>query len=335
MLKGTDVFAGSINGVYVTTNNGVLWNYVSSGLTGNALNVNKLILSANSSIYAATLGGVFVSTNNGTNWNSLNAGLPNLFVQTIIEKGSDLYAGLLNNGGVCKSTNGGITWTQVNNGLTQLYIYSFLNYGGNIYAGTRLGGIFVSTNNGTSWSPVNNGLPQKEVRSLLSSGLNIIAGLNGAGTFASTDNGLTWVDMNLGMGDLSVYCNLITHSYIFAGTGLTSVWRRPVNQVISVKTISNTIPDKYVLYNNFPNPFNPSTNIRYAVPKSGFVKIVIYDALGKEVAVLVNEQHKPGLYEVKWDARNGEYSAEVSSGVYYFKIITTEFTQTNKMILLR
>lgn len=335
LLKGTDIFTGSSNGVYMTTNNGVQWNNVSTGLTGNALNVNKLILSANNNIYAATLGGVFVTTNNGSNWSALNAGLPNLFVQTIIEKGSDLYAGLLNNGGVCKSTNGGLTWTQVNNGITQLYIYSFLNYGGNLYVGTRLGGIFVSTNNGTSWSSVNNGLPQKEVRSLLSSGSNIVAGLNGGGTFASTDNGLTWTDMNLGMGDLTVYCNLITHSYIFAGTGLTSVWRRPVNQVISVKTISNTIPDKYILYTNYPNPFNPSTIIRYAVPKSGLVKIIIYDALGKELAVLVNENHSPGTYEIMWNALNVKASYEISSGVYYCKIIAGEFSQTIRMTLLR
>jgi len=89
------------------------------------------------------------------------------------------------------------------------------------------------------------------------------------------------------------------------------------------------IPDKFMLMQNYPNPFNPTTTIRYDLPKAGFVKITIYDILGREVRVLVNEEKTPGVYEVKFDARN------LASGVYFYTIRTPQNFQSKKMILLK
>ncbi|HEY3250525.1 MAG TPA: T9SS type A sorting domain-containing protein, partial [Ignavibacteria bacterium] len=83
------------------------------------------------------------------------------------------------------------------------------------------------------------------------------------------------------------------------------------------------------LYQNYPNPFNPATNISFALPKSSFVKLVVYDILGREIAVLVNEQLKPGTYEIQWDSKN------FSSGVYIYKLAAGEFVNTKKMVLTR
>ncbi|HMQ69955.1 MAG TPA: S41 family peptidase [Ignavibacteria bacterium] len=91
----------------------------------------------------------------------------------------------------------------------------------------------------------------------------------------------------------------------------------------------NNIPYNYSLSQNFPNPFNPTTTIKFSLPENAFTKLVIYDALGKEVATLVNEQLSPGSYERDWDAAN------FPSGVYYYKLSAGNYSMINKMILLK
>lgn len=96
-----------------------------------------------------------------------------------------------------------------------------------------------------------------------------------------------------------------------------------------VRAIENSIPDKYELYSNYPNPFNPTTNIKFAIPKSSEVKITVYDILGNEAAVLVNEQLQAGTYQTDWDA------SRYSSGVYFYRIQAGDFTETKRMTLIK
>lgn len=91
----------------------------------------------------------------------------------------------------------------------------------------------------------------------------------------------------------------------------------------------NAIPTKYELYQNYPNPFNPTTVIKYQLPKSGLVKIAVYDILGAEIMKLVNEEKPAGFYEVKFDA------GRLASGVYIYRIQATDFVQSRKMLLLK
>ncbi len=99
--------------------------------------------------------------------------------------------------------------------------------------------------------------------------------------------------------------------------------------IVGTRPISTEIPKDYKLYYNYPNPFNPSTKIRFDIPKSEFVIIRIFDALGREVATLLNEQLKPGTYEAEF---NG---ADYPSGVYFYKLIARDFVETKKMIMLK
>ena len=99
--------------------------------------------------------------------------------------------------------------------------------------------------------------------------------------------------------------------------------------LVGINIINTEIPNVFKLYNNYPNPFNPSTKIRFDLPNSSFAKLVIYDALGREQETLVNEQLNTGTYEAVWTADR------FSSGIYYYKLTTGEFSQTNKMILLK
>ncbi len=88
-------------------------------------------------------------------------------------------------------------------------------------------------------------------------------------------------------------------------------------------------PTTFKLEQNYPNPFNPSTTIKYSIPKQSFVTLKVYDILGKEIAILVNEEKPAGLYEVNWNANN------LASGVYLYQIKSGNYFETKKMILLR
>ncbi len=103
---------------------------------------------------------------------------------------------------------------------------------------------------------------------------------------------------------------------------------------IGIHSISTSIPRDFKLFQNYPNPFNPATKIRFEVPvnkreQSGFVTLKVYDILGREIAILVNEQLKPGVYEADWDASN------FSSGVYFYRLTTEDNIDSKKMILLK
>lgn len=99
---------------------------------------------------------------------------------------------------------------------------------------------------------------------------------------------------------------------------------------IFVGIAGNTeIPNKFELYQNYPNPFNPKTVISFQLPVNSFTELVIYDMLGRKVATLVNEQLQPGTYEVDFDG------SKFSSGVYYCKLISGNYSDTKKMILIK
>jgi hypothetical protein len=91
----------------------------------------------------------------------------------------------------------------------------------------------------------------------------------------------------------------------------------------------NNLIVKYGLYQNYPNPFNPVTNIKFDIPKSGFVNLKVYDMLGKEIAVLVNDNLTEGSYNVAWNA------SRFASGVYFYRIVADDFTDIKRMILLK
>lgn len=99
--------------------------------------------------------------------------------------------------------------------------------------------------------------------------------------------------------------------------------------ITGVQGYTTELPKEFQLYQNYPNPFNPVTSIKFDIPKSSFVKIKMYDMLGKEISELVNMDMEPGRYEVNWDGTN------FASGVYFYRIETKDFTKVMKMVLIK
>jgi hypothetical protein len=100
-------------------------------------------------------------------------------------------------------------------------------------------------------------------------------------------------------------------------------------QGVGINQISSVIPDKFHVYNNFPNPFNPTTKIKFDIVKSENVKVAIYDIVGKEVARLVEQRLNPGTYELIWDAKSSP------SGIYFMRFESGQFNVTKRMSLLK
>ncbi|RKY91504.1 MAG: hypothetical protein DRQ01_07605 [Ignavibacteriae bacterium] len=108
----------------------------------------------------------------------------------------------------------------------------------------------------------------------------------------------------------------------------------PIPPIVSVDDQVAVIPANFHLYQNFPNPFNPSTTIRYSIVEPGNVSIKIYDVLGREVKTLVNEVKTVGTYSSTWNGYNN-FGNKVSSGIYFYRMESGSFIEAKKMILLK
>jgi hypothetical protein len=95
------------------------------------------------------------------------------------------------------------------------------------------------------------------------------------------------------------------------------------------ETEEELLPTEYTLYQNYPNPFNPVTTIKYDLPNTSDVTLVIYDILGRKIKELVNTKQQAGRYEIQFNASN------LASGVYIYQLIAEKYINSKKMILLK
>jgi len=181
VAKGTDLFAGTSNGVYRSSDSGATWwtdvNIVIGSVQALAVCGTYLLAGISD-----TLGqdGVYRSTDNGDSWNP--TGLISNTVQSFAVIGSQIFAGTRDSG-VFRSSDNGTSWVQINNGLTNANVHSFAIIGPNIFAGSDSGGIYLSTDNGDSWTLVNSGLPNSRVYSLAIDGAFLYTGTDGNGVW--------------------------------------------------------------------------------------------------------------------------------------------------------
>ncbi|MDZ4711468.1 MAG: T9SS type A sorting domain-containing protein, partial [bacterium] len=229
-----------------------------------------------------------------------------------------------------RSSDRGNSWSQgkrinqdpINNGKNQVFPAITVDGGGGInvvYLDNRnspdSAQIYLSrsTNGGDNWTDY-----------IVSDHKFLPKSLSGAGAGNQGDNiGITHTNNKL----FPVWNDDIT--------GVYQVWTAPIDlNTIGIIQISNEIPDAYSLSQNFPNPFNPGTIIKFDITRveSGETrdtKLVVYDVTGKEVTTLVNEKLSPGSYQANFDGRN------YPSGIYLYSLQTGNYSQTKRMILIK
>lgn len=151
--------------------------------------------------------------------------------------------------------------------------------------------------------------------------------------YGTTNAGANWVAQQS-----PVSANLKKVFFIDENTGWIAAGLQGIlkttsgGTVVGVLNYSNEIPESYKLNQNFPNPFNPSTKIRFQIPASSSVTqtfLFVYDVLGKEIATLVSQQLEPGTYEVEWEG------SAYPSGVYFYTLQAENYRETKRMVLLK
>lgn len=147
--------------------------------------------------------------------------------------------------------------------------------------------------------------------------------------YQSTNEGQTWEEISGNLPFVSDTYDLIIVGdtlYLAASNG---IYKSTISSLTAVHNSTSELPGNFSLYQNYPNPFNPSTKIKFDIPKSGFVTLTVYDATGRQVAQLVNENLSPGSYSAEFRADG------LTSGIYFYKLITGEYSTTRKMVLVK
>jgi hypothetical protein len=160
-----------------------------------------------------------------------------------------------------------------------------------------------------------------------SSGALFTGFFGGAGVYFTTNNGSAWTLAGAsGVTPSSLVSYGDTTYALTSGHGVIVLTRTTTSVPPSAGV---TMPGSYALYQNYPDPFNPSTRIEYRVSQRSLVSLRVYNVLGQEVTTLVNETKDPGTYSVAWDAKSR------SSGAYFYRLVAGSFVDTKKMVLMR
>ncbi len=278
-LSDSIVFAGSYDGVFRSTDNGLSWTGVNNGLTD--LNVKSLAIS-DTNLFAGTINaGVFLSTNNGASWTEINTGLAITDVPSLAVSATNLFAGSYGSGVYRKPLEV----------IVPVELTSFR---------AAASGMEV-TLNWTTATELNNQLFEIQ-RKIGSNDFVTISQLKGHGT-TTNPNQYSYVDKLINGGK---------YYYRLKQTDFDG--RFEYSNEINVEV---SVPYKFTLEQNYPNPFNPATAIKYSIPEQSYVTLKVYDILGREVATLVNGQKSAGSYEINFNAEklaSGVYFYKVQSG---------------------
>lgn len=329
-IKFISLFAGFACGdniILKTADGGATWQSYTSGITTSL----RTIFPVNENIiYTAGTGGViYRSVNGGNSW-SINHTTANSTLTSVYFLNSNTgyvtgYAGKF-----MKTIDGGVTWTSKSADASKnFYAVQFLNAGkGFIIGGWHASTILRSNDGGENWDNLLSG--GTGVRLFSGSFLDEEKGYacGRYGTVMKTDNsGETW---NVEATNVTSHLNGIQYvneqtAYSVGDNGVII----STVSVIGINQISSNVPEKFLLEQNYPNPFNPVTKIRFAVPKSSYVNISVYNMLGEKVNELVAQDLSPGSYETDMDA------SALSSGTYFYAITAGDFRETKKMILVK
>ena len=158
---------------------------------------------------------------------------------------------------------------------------------------------------------------------------------NTAETEGTADNSNITAKITIDAAEYNLYTDsLATQSSILHESGTNKdidVWIKDI--VLDVREQKQT-PVKFVLENNFPNPFNPETTIKYGIAKTSRVTLTIYNVTGQKIKTMINEEKQPGLYSAKWDGKN-DPGQKVSSGIYIYRLQSGNYAAAKKMIFLK
>ncbi len=310
-----------------TTDSGISW----EAYSGEPNHLNSVYFVDASTGWAVGHDGIILkTTDGGINWTSQARVTFNWlksvhFVNTLIGWAVGSF------GTIIKTTDGGISWkiqfSSVLNSLNSVY---FVDASTGWAVGDH--GILKTTDGGINWTEEAN-WTSHSLKSIhfVDSSTGWAVGLSGT-IVSTTDGGISWKTQFSGVSSNlnSVYFVDATSGWAVGDSG--KILRMTTGGLVSVEEKhkpKSAIPTHFALEQNYPNPFNPLTTLGFALPRSAFVTLKVFNTIGEEVATLIAEQLPAGRHQVQWNA-NG-----FVSGVYFYRLQTGDFVETKKLILLR
>jgi hypothetical protein len=333
--SGKLLLAG-FSGMYSSTDNGVSWKEIPM-FHGHY--VYNFLVSRSGKIFSTSSYGICVSSDDGNTWHQVGDTLARSALCLAQTPSGTILAGDLrpfemnSSSGILRSTDDGNTWTLSNNGLTgtSKNIESIAAYPSGfsqeVFLATYMDGAYYSNNDGLSWSHIN------DIPLILGRAVGVFPPLGVFIGFQATTHdplyrlvGSSWQTIPGLRGYIVLSLAQFSPNQILVGTHdgvFLLTWENPL------KVADKGIPTAYQLFQNYPNPFNPTTTIEFSLPERSFVKLTVYNALGQEVAVLVDEEKSPGKYTVTFDG------SKLPSGVYFCRLHTGGFDDTREMVLVK
>ncbi len=326
----------SVNNLYRSTDNGENWAPVLSFPLNSLVAVTGLASGPNGEIVAvgSGMGSIcHISTDDGVSWTDINYNLNFGPSEVAINPSGDIFI-MGGSQGIWRKLAVDTVWTQVLTGNVGATLFIASNE--HIYTTYS-----KSTDNGQTWTTIGNG---SYINSFAeNSAGHLFFGTNdfGQGVYRSVDFGETWELISDGL-PTSININALavdSEDYLYAGTGGKSMFKTTTSTVVSVEDLEFK-PTSFSLNQNYPNPFNPTTNIRFRIAEFGYVTLKVYDVLGNEIAILINEEKPAGEYEVEFNLSAGRPGTSSinhipSSGIYFYQLKAGSFIQTKKMVLMK
>lgn len=354
-ISGGDYVTGPVNLTYNiilrTTNGGNNWQKIDTGLGFNSdlhtsicfIDMNTGFITKAQSTGFWTYGRLLKTTNGGLNWQEVS-GVPSLAYQKtrFVNATTGYLLGSYGNdvgqdtSYIFKTTNSGVNWTRV-------YFYSHRRFtdircsGNNVWLCGRDNNstqiILYSTDSGYNWTSKT--VPSTyNLRStyFTSQSEGFIVGVLGS-IYKTSDLGNNWNQQPSGVGGWLNSVFFVNSMTGWSVGDYGTILKTNTGGVNGIKKLSNEIPEKFTLFQNYPNPFNPTTKLQFQIAKQSKAKITIYDVLGKEIETLLNETLLPGTYEIEWSAVGGVNN--FASGVYFYALVTSDYSETKKMVLVK
>ncbi|MBM2846477.1 MAG: hypothetical protein HW407_1789 [Bacteroidetes bacterium] len=331
MSPNGSIFVATGTGVQRTTDMGSTWILVRQ-----TSNIIAMTVNSSGHVFFSTISNIYRSTDNGSTWTQIVTGF-NAFCFGVQPTTGYILA--WTDSGLYRSTNNGLAWYELPTRMTSFVRAFGMRADGYIFAASA--GVYRSTDNGVTFLPMNNGLLSSSASSFaFNSRGHVFVGSHGGFVSRSENSGESWKRINSGMwSPITFDITSTPDDYIYAAT--EGAVFRSVGPTTAVKDLSSNSPTSFVLEQNYPNPFNPTTRIAFTLPSQSantaegrervgsHVTLKVYDLLGREVATMVNEEMKPGRYEVAFNAEG------LASGTYFYRIQAGALTQTRKLLLLR
>jgi len=278
---------------------------------------------------------LYKSTDYGLTWQSLSNPLSGSDIQAIYTKDNEVFVGLSNDG-ILTSENAGISWEKSNVGLASKNITSFTNIGDDIIAGSYLNGIYKRTA-GVIEPPSD-------------SSFDVIIPLSDSIFYNNSQIKFRWTSSKsfneyrfqlaedssfskLIIDEINIFDTFYTIAsldynkfYYWRVSGATILWDNHFSRAQKIWIVK---PSNFFLYNNYPNPFNNTTTIKFNVPRTSIIELELFDILGRKIKTLLKEEKEPGAYIYTLRTES------LASGIYIVRLKSVGFSKAIKIVLLK